>query len=477
MEQAKRRHITIGQRITIAMILLVAVVFTVASTVVFLVEHRSIQADVDASLRRSADELRVLATEGVDPSSGQPFTHPDALMSTFLSRTVIGPNEGEVGVVNGRVAWVADENELVDVRPELDEELMTALLPLTSGERIRIDAITTSMGRYRYIVAPVHFPASYGALIHVFDMHREEAQLRETLLIFIVVALGALTAAALVSLLLVRRLLQPVEQLREAAESIDERDLTARVPVRGRDDLTRLSVSINRMLDRIQTSVENQQKLLDDVGHELRTPITILRGHLELLDPQDPEDVESTRELAIDEVDRMSNLVEDLITLAKARESDFITPEWSSLASLTDQTLEKARALGDRSWRLERIVATDAWLDPQRITQAWLQLCANAVKYSEPGAAITLASELVRGEVRLWVRDQGIGIAPEEIDTIRERFGRAAGVARIDGAGLGLSIVETIVSAHGGRLDIESELGVGSTFTIVLPLTPTGEDA
>lgn len=458
------------------MILLVTCVFAATGTLVFLVEHRAIQLEVDGDLRRTADELRVFA-ESVHPTTGEQFTDPKTLLGTFLERTVIGPSEGEVGVVDGRVEWFSADGTDVGVRPEQDDQLMDQLLPLSTIDRISLGSTTTDMGRYRYLVAPIHFPDSSGALIHVFDMHREEAQLRQTITIYVVVAIGALAIASLVSLLLVRRLLHPVEQLRVAAESIEERDLSARVPVRGRDDLTRLSVSINRMLDRVQNSVENQQQLLDDVGHELRTPITILRGHLELMEPGDPQDVTTTQELAIDELDRMSSLVEDLITLAKSRESDFLSLKWFSLATLTDQTLEKARALGDRSWRLERVVSTDAWLDPQRVTQAWLQLCANAVKYSAPGSAITLASELVRGEVRLTVRDRGIGIAEEEISTIRERFGRGTGVARIDGAGLGLSIVETIVSAHGGRLEIESEKGVGSTFTIVLPLTPSGEES
>lgn len=470
----RQRQVTIGQRITLAMILLVTTVFAVAGTLVFLVEHRSIQLEVRAELRRSADELSVLALEGVDPDTGLPFDNPSALMETFLTRTVSGPDEGELGVVDGNIAWVATDD--VELRPEQDPQLIEALLPLTTGDRIHIDTLRTDLTRYEYLVAPVHFPDSSGALIHVFDMHTYENQWRETILIFIVVAAGSLAITSLLSLLLVRRLLHPVEELRTAAESIDERDLTARVPVRGRDDLTRLSVSINHMLDRVQKSVEGQQKLLDDVGHELRTPITIVRGHLELLDPNDPEDVWLTRELAIEELDRMSALVESLITLAKSRESDFIQPEWFSLGSLTDQTFEKARALGERSWRLERIVSTDAWLDPQRITQAWLQLAANAVKYSADGTVITMGSELVRGEVRLWVRDQGVGIATDQLDVIRERFGRARGTERVEGAGLGLNIVETIVAAHNGRLEIDSRAGSGSTFTIVLPLTPMEEE-
>lgn len=469
----KDRHVTIGQRITLTMILIVVVVVALTGSTVFFLQHRAIHLEVQAELQRSADELRVLALEGVDPATGLPFDSPSALLETFLSRTVNGPGEGEVGIVNGRVRWVTEDAEL---SPEEDPQLMEALMPLTTGQKNSKDMITTDMGRYRYLVAPIHFPNNQGALLHVIDMHEREAQLRNIITIFVAVSAAAIAIASILSLLSVRRLLQPVEELRQAAESIDERDLTTRVPVRGRDDLTRLSLTINHMLDRLQNSVQGQQKLLDDVGHELRTPITIVRGHMELLDPQDAEDVAVTRDLAIDELDRMGALVEDLIILAKSHESDFVAPEWYSLASLTDQTFEKARGLGERSWRLERIVSTDAWLDPQRITQAWLQLAANAVKYSEPGSAITLASELVRGEVRLWVKDNGIGIASDQLDVIRERFGRAAGTERMDGAGLGLSIVQTIVEAHNGRLDIDTEVGRGSTFTLVLPLSPTGEE-
>lgn len=143
------------------------------------------------------------------------------------------------------------------------------------------------------------------------------------------------------------------------------------------------------------------------------------------------------------------------------------------LAILTDQTLEKARALGDRVWRLERVASAEAWLDPSRITQAWLQLAANAVKYSSPGSVITLGSRLHRGEVQLWVRDEGIGIPADQLAAVRERFTRTREAeSHAPGAGLGLSIVESIVAGHGGRLDIESEPDVGSTFTITLPLGP-----
>ena len=342
-------------------------------------------------------------------------------------------------------------------------------------ESMRIEPVRTSTGNYHVLVAPVHYPNASGALLHVFDRDVAEAELRRTMTVYALVALGTMALVVFAAWLAVGRLLRPIEELREAAESIDERDLTTRVPVRGKDDLTALSATINRMLDRVQRSVEGQRQLLDDVGHELRTPITVVRGHMELIDVDDPADVAQTRDLAIDEMDRMSVLVNDLLMLAKSTESDFVQPQWFDLTTLTDQVLEKARALGDRSWRLERVAAAEAFIDPGRVTQAWLQLAANAVKYSEAGSPVTLGSRLNRGEVELFVRDQGIGIAPDQLQTVRERFGRTREAAsRAQGAGLGLSIVESIVAAHNGRLEIDSVHGEGSTFTIVLPISPAG---
>lgn len=463
--------VTIRARILLAMVLLAGFALLISGVLVAAIQHRNNELDIDDQLQRTYDELRVLASVGVDPQTGEAFTGPGEVLRTYLQRTVIGPTEGEFAFVGSQIAFVASED--VQVRPEEDQQLVAAVTPLTGQNKITITTIKTDQRHYRVLVAPVVFPQQRGALVHVVDTHMAGAELRRTMTLYGIVA--AITVAVLIvpAWLLVGRLLHPIEELRKAAEAIDDRDLTSRVPVRGKDDLSALSATINGMLDRLQVSVEQQRQLLDDVGHELRTPVTVLRGHLELVDPEDPHDVRATRDLAIDELDRMNVLVNDLLMLAKANEVDFIRPEWTDLAMLTDSTLEKAKALGERHWRLERVSAAEAWLDSGRITQAWLQLAANAVKYSQPGTQVALGSRLERGEVWLWVSDQGIGIAPDQLEKVRERFGRTAEAARhAQGAGLGLSIVESIATAHGGRLDIDSTQGGGSTVSIVLPLGP-----
>ncbi|WP_074436990.1 sensor histidine kinase [Tessaracoccus massiliensis] len=463
--------VTLRARLVLAMVLLAVLALLASGAIVWVLQHRAIQSSVDDQLLRTRDELRVLAEKGVDPVTGESFHGPSELLHTFLARTVIGEAEGELAIVNGEVAWLTTDE--VEVRPENDPQLLERVMPLAAGDQIVIETIRTDLYDYRVLVAPVQYPEASGALVHVFDIDVSEAQLRRTMTLYGAVALGTVLLLVLVAWIAIGRLLRPIEELREAAESIQERDLTTRVPVRGKDDLAALSSTINRMLDRVQRSVEGQRQLLDDVGHELRTPITVVRGHMELIDADDPADVRETRLLVMDEVDRMGVLVNDMLMLAKSTESDFVQPRWFDVASLTDQVLEKARALGNRAWRLDRITAAEAYLDPGRMTQAWLQLAANAVKYSDEGSPITLGSALERGEVRMWVRDRGIGIEPDQLEVVRQRFGRTReGEARAQGAGLGLSIVESIMAAHGGRLDIESTLGGGSTFTLVLPLGP-----
>ena len=155
-----------------------------------------------------------------------------------------------------------------------------------------------------------------------------------------------------------------------------------------------------------------------------------------------------------------------------------MTPVTCDVAELTDQVLEKSKALGNRDWQLEHVAMVQAVLDPRRITQAWLQLAANAVKYSDEGTRIDIGSRVEDTSVLLWVRDQGIGMTPEETETVRQRFARTAAAAqRAPGSGLGLNIVDSIVEAHGGHLDIESVPKGGSVFILRIPMNPASPHA
>ena len=467
------RTVTIGTRVMWAIVLVSSIALVMCGAIVWALGLSSVSADATNRLEHSRDRIRQLAADRQDPSSGQPLEDVSAVLRTHIQRTAEGRGEAELGFVGTdagtELTWVSADN--VSFRPEQDKELLTRVSSQAAASESVIETVRTPTSTYRVLVVPLQGGAQRGARVHVIDLKVAESQLRRTMAFYAAAAVFTVALVTGLAWFAVERLLRPIEQLRRATESIGEEDLTTRVPVKGRDDLTALAEAVNRMLDRVQTSVEAQRNLLDDVGHELRTPIAVVRGHLELTDPVDPEDVRQTQLLAIDELDRMGMLVNDLILLAKSVQSDFVTPADTDVAELTELVFDKSLALGERRWKMEAAAFTRAKIDPTRITQAWLQLVANAVKYSEHCSAVSLGSAVRDGHLQMWVADEGIGIAPEDIDLVRQRFKRTAGAQELaSGTGLGLSIVETIVAAHGGRLDIRSEVGRGSVFTMVVPL-------
>jgi signal transduction histidine kinase len=195
----------------------------------------------------------------------------------------------------------------------------------------------------------------------------------------------------------------------------------------------------------------------------------VLRGHLELIDQGDAEDVAQTKELLLDEVDRMSRLVNDLILLAKSRRPDFLATSTVGVDRLTHTLLAKARALGDRAWELDGAADLLFTVDEQRITQAVLQLADNAVKHTGDGDVVALGSSYDGEALRLWVRDTGPGVPPDDREHIFGRFGRSHVRPGDEGFGLGLSIVAAIAEAHGGTVHCEDAVPTGARFVITLP--------
>lgn len=218
-----------------------------------------------------------------------------------------------------------------------------------------------------------------------------------------------------------------------------------------------------------ETAYEAQRRLLDDVRHELKTPITIVRGHLEVMNPQDPADVAAIRELGMAELDRMTRLIGDIDLLA-AVETDKFTMTDVDLALLTQRVGELVTVIPDHVWRVEHSAAAVIRGDGDRLLQAWLQLADNAAKYTPPGSSIEVGSAVHPGGVQLWVRDHGPGIPPAMRHRIFRRFDRGAGKRAVGGSGLGLAIVDAIAKAHRGHCSIAETPGGGATFTLEIPV-------
>lgn len=450
-----------------------------AGVVAYTAQVSRITARVDQSLTNALGELEVLAREGVDPLTGEPFADPERLIAVLLDREFTYDNEGIIGVVDGVPSYFSRTAEL---RLQDDPVLLAQLEYLLTDDRPRIVSVDTPVTQYRLLVVPVIDRATAEGPVVVllvgFDMNQELDQVRAAFQAYFIIAAIALAGIAVAAWVIVGRLVKPMRGLMDAARQIQQADLSARLPVAGSDDMAAMADAFNDMAASVETLVDSQRQLADDVSHELRTPMTVVRGHLELMVPTDPESVVAARDRALGELDRASRLLDDLMTLATSDQPGFVKPRPVSIADLTDDVLAKATVLGTRRWRLDALADGQVELDPTRITQAWLQLAANAVKYTEPDTTIGIGSLIAADgrTVSLWVRDEGHGIDPAEHERIFERFARVRSTAgRKEGAGLGLSIVAAISRAHGGTVKLISEPGRGATFTMELPIRKPAE--
>jgi len=465
----------------LASILLVAFVgMAIAGATAFLVQRDRVREQIDALLLSHVESARFVVTgeseavpTGPDSSNAPPqpvvpsfATSGDAL-EAVLARVIPGRNESALGIVGGEATLVPG----VDIAFHLENEpgFVDRVVEETSDGSVHIGTALLDVGTVRYVATPIAVAGDSESAVYVaaIDVDAELRELTAAFSTYAVVAAGTLVAIALVGWYVAGRLLRPLRKLREAASRITASDRRERIPVVGHDDISALTETVNGMLGRLDGAMTSQRQLLDDVRHELKTPITIVRGHLELLEPENVDEVESTRALAIDELDRMSRLVDDIEMLVSTQRMTLaVVP--TDVADLTADVFAKANGIAGHEWVLVGSAHLSALLDPGRITQAWLQLVDNAAKYSPPGSRIDLGSTGDDTTVEFWVADRGGGIAPEAHDRIFERFGRADRGRGIQGSGLGLPIVRTIAEAHGGHVSLTSS-AAGSRFGIVIP--------
>jgi len=439
-----------------------------AGLLVYALESARIERAVSDQVEQELAEFRTLRDEGIDPAARpvQGFNDVRTLIEVFLQRNVPDDDELLVGYWDGAPQVVSDTVH----QPLVDHPGFVPIVErrLRGGGTDRLD---TQWGEIVVTVQPVRDEVRSGAFVianFLEDEHAELNRAMQTYAIVSLLSLGLVTAAASWQ---AGRLLRPLRALHETAEDITVTDLSRRIPETGHDDITALSRTFNEMLGRLDAAFTGQRQFLDDAGHELKTPLTVIRGHMELLDNTDPGEVEVTRDLLLEEIDRMSRLVGDLIMLAKSDRPDFLRYDAVNVASLTATVLEKCRGLGDRTWVLDGQAETLAWVDEQRLTQAMLELAHNAVKHTAPGDEIGIGSRLVDPTtVRLWVRDTGKGVPDQDKDLVFERFGRSAVPAGDEGFGLGLSIVRAVAGAHGGRVLVEDARPQGACFVLTLPV-------
>jgi signal transduction histidine kinase len=374
-------------------------------------------------------------------------------------------NASTLGVLDGRAEFAPGVTASFDLAGE--PGVITRILTEVSDGTVRMGTASASFGDIRYIAAPVAVDEGRGVFIIAVDIGAELSQFTGAFAVYAPVAAGMLLIVALVGWLVAGRLLAPIRRLREAAEDITAHERSVRIPANGTDDVSELARTFNGMLDRLDAALVSQRRLLDDVRHELKTPITIVRGHLELMDASDTDDIRATRLIAIDELDRMSGMIDEIELLAESRLVP-VRRESVHAGDLTSEIFAKARGIRSRTWQLAASAHSQVSIDRQKVAQAWLQLVDNAVKYSPEGSTILIGSVDHETTVEFWVQNTGAGIPAGQELSIFERNGRAHD-GDIPGSGLGLSIVRSIVLAHGGRVGAASTAS-GTRIGFVLPV-------
>ena len=461
------------------MILLAAAITgsTVATQVVL---ERGMASRVNAELVHEIAEFRALEARraaaqapGPAPGTGRAATLDPlvALLKARTSQAVLEQDTVLIGLIGGRIVATSTNSSPAAIGGAAVRRASWATTPAAVSGSTQLAG-----GQAQYTAVPVRLPGDpvRGVFVAAVLTGHQQAALNRLRQWQLAVGAVALLLGSMLAWLAAGRVLRPVRDTTDLARRITDTDLSGRIPSRGRSEVAELAVTFNRMLDRLESGTAAQRQFLADAGHELRTPITIIQGNLDTITASG-DDAESLA-IASDELARMTRLVDELLLLASSERPDFLHPEPADLPELTRSLVTKARALDDRPWVLAGTADGTALLDPQRITQAVMQLAANAAAHTPPHTPVEIWSATDGTTVEFAVADHGPGIGAADRGRVFHRFARLD-PRRTTGTGLGLSIVAAISSAHGGQVSVSDSAGGGATFRIAIPLARAADPA
>jgi heavy metal sensor kinase len=333
---------------------------------------------------------------------------------------------------------------------------------------------------------PSTIPSGESFLIEVGGSYTHvQGALRGLTLIFAIMLPLAAAAAIAGGYLLSKGALNPVDKIIKGAENITLKNLSGRLPLPGTgDEIERLSVTLNRMIGRLEQSFNQVSQFTSDASHELRTPLTILRGELEVALRSRPGDMNFRHvlESTLEETEKLSKLVENLMVLSRL-DSGELKPDITEfdLSVLCRETVEQMHLLAEDgaitlSCNCSACVSVKA--DPLRLRQVLINLIDNAIKYTPAGGRIDVCTVNQNGHAVIQVRDTGIGIPFDALPHVFDRFYRVdkARARKTGGTGLGLAIAKSICELHGGRIEVDSTVGVGTGVLVSIPRDlPEGE--
>ena len=426
---------------------------------------------------RSLEEAAAVAIRSLESSRFGPFLQFEDLSAKFPELAVLDKffqifsPAGKITIQSPHIR----SRDILLSRTALE----AALAGKTTFESVRFPGDPP----LRLVSVPVKQGGELVSIVRVgTSLQPVEETLHRLLIVLLVTVPVALMAALAGGWFLARRALRPVEAITLAAQRIAAGDLTQRLTVPpSSDEVGRLAVTFNEMIARLEASFRQIRQFTTDASHELRTPLTVMKGETELAlrRPRSAEDYQRVLESSLEEIDRMTRIVDELLFLSRA---DLGEVKLESIPVRLDTLVEdihrQATLLGqeqDVQVTLGTVTPATVRGDELRLRELLLNLVDNAIKYSQPGGKVEISLVTEGTIARLSVLDHGIGIPPEAQRRIFDRFYRtdAARAHAKKGTGLGLSICKWIAEAHHGRIEVQSTEGEGSRFTVVLPIAPS----
>jgi two-component system OmpR family sensor kinase len=447
-----------------------ALVLIVFSVVLYNVTARSLRDAVDQSLEETANT----AVRSLEERGFLPLIDEEELLSQFP----------ELARIDKFFQIFSPSGTITLRSPNIKQHEVplsrTALETTFSGKSIFESAKYPKEPPLRLVSVPIMYRGTLLYIVQVgTSMESIEDTLRRLLLVLLVTMPIALAVSLASGWFLAGRALRPVDAITLAAQRIAAGDLSQRLTVStSPDEIGRLASMFNDMIGRLDVSFRQIRQFTSDASHELRTPLTVMKGETELVlrRPRPLSDYQSVLESNLEEIDRMTRIVDELLFLSRADMGEVRMETLPvGLESLVEDIHRQATLLGqDRNIAvtLGTVMPAVVQGDELRLRELLLNLVENAIKYSHPNGKVEISLVAEGSYARLSVRDQGIGIAPDDLSRIFHRFFRTDGARAHTkkGTGLGLAICTWIADSHKGRIDVTSEPGIGSTFTVTLPL-------
>ena len=443
----------------------------VFSTGVIIYFQNSLQQSIDTKLRSIADVISKTMTDPHDPNL---FGNVERYLENVLGRKP----KGKLIQIMDSSGKVGAKSSDLDVEGTTDTSFAT-VERAWSGQ-VTYETIEKTSPRLRMITLPVMEKGKVSSIIQVgTSLEDFDESMKRLLIILVIGTLTSVGVTIVIGYYMAKKALKPVDKIRKAAVNISSRNLEEYIDIGPRkDELGKLADTFNAMISRLRDAFQRINQFSIDVSHELKTPLTILKGGTEvaLRKERDSDEYRALLASHLEEIDRMSRIIDDLLLLSKADTGKMqLNLEDVAVRDLVLEVFMDMKIFAEKK-NVDLLVGdlVEAKLkgDELKLRRMLWNIVDNGIKYTPTGGKVEISSAISDGYVKINVRDTGAGIADEDIKYIFDRFYRADRARkRENGTGLGLSISKWIAEAHKGAIEVESRALSGSLFSLKLPLS------